>query len=170
METMDELVNGMTSTLAISDAEAFEAYGMGRSTSAQNPPRVPRNQITGVVRPCLNDIQECPDVGTSMTVDFASEVSPVQQNTKKRRVMVTPNEDGKVEPSVANIMTGFHDVPVIDAYSFGGGGRGGNGGEDVPIAPWKENSVIWEAKLILLIHMGLHPQKETVQKGEVGVS
>lgn len=30
--------------------------------------------------------------------------------------------------------------------------------------------MIWETKLKFLLHMGLHPQKEKVQKGEAGAS
>ncbi|PQP94591.1 hypothetical protein Pyn_36072 [Prunus yedoensis var. nudiflora] len=112
-----------------------KAYGLGRSTSVQNPPRVQHNQIIGVVRPRPEDIEEFPNIGTSLNVELVSEVSPVQQNTKKRRVMVAPNEDGEVEPSTADIMAGFLDVPVMAAYSLAGEK---NGGEDVPIAPWSE--------------------------------
>lgn len=108
---------------------------MERSTSAQNPPRVSLNQIIDAMRLRPGNIQELPDIETSLNVNIASEVPLVQQNTKKRRVMFASSEDGEVKRFVANIMTGFHDVPIMATYSLAGEK---SDGEDVPIAPWSK--------------------------------
>ncbi|KAL6292511.1 hypothetical protein ACE6H2_000653 [Prunus campanulata] len=143
-------------------AKAGKAYGLGRSTSVQNTPRVSRNSIISVLRSCPEELQKLPDVGTSLNIDHVSEVSPLQQNTKKRRVMFDPIDDGEVKPTVADNMASFRDVPVMADYSFEGEK---SNGEDVPIASWSEKQVDLGDETQVFASHGPPSQKEKVQKG-----
>lgn len=129
--------------------------------------RLRENPIISVVRSRPEELQKLPDVGTSLNEDHVSKVSPLQQNTKKRCVMFDPIDDGEVEPTVADNMASFHDVLVMANYSLEG--------EKVVVRMFllhhgRKNRLIWETTLKFSLHMGLHPQKEKVQKREAGAS